>query len=162
MKQRHLFFSALPFTVITVACSVLAANFASAASQTWDGDSGTDANWNTATNWVAAAVPGSITVPSVDRATFSSALFGGTVGGAANPVVIDLNRRIGLILFDTASVGPCVIGATGANTLLLSAQNVSTNSVSINTTVATDRFGKHRRHQYHAHMAIHPRWVECQ
>lgn len=59
MKQRHLFFSALPFTVITVACSVLAANFASAASQTWDGDSGTDANWITATNWVAAAVPGS-------------------------------------------------------------------------------------------------------
>ena len=139
MKQRHLFFSALPFTVITVACSVLAANFASAASQTWDGDSGTDANWITATNWVAAAVPGSITVPSVDRATFSSALFGGTVGGAANPVVTDLNRRIGLILFDTASVGPYVIGATGANTLLLSAQNVSTNSVSINTTVATSQ-----------------------
>ena len=63
MKQRHLFFSALPFTVITVACSVLAANFASAASQTWDGDSGTDANWITATNWVAAAVPGSYILP---------------------------------------------------------------------------------------------------
>ncbi|MES2920672.1 MAG: autotransporter-associated beta strand repeat-containing protein [Verrucomicrobiota bacterium] len=139
MKPRHLFYSALPTTLITVACSVLAANSASAASQTWDGDSGVDASWATITNWVGGAAPGSITTTSNDVATFNSALFGGNVGGAANPVVVDPNRRIGSILFTTASVGPYVIGATGGNLLQLSAQNAGTNSVSIAADVTTSQ-----------------------
>jgi fibronectin-binding autotransporter adhesin len=138
MKPRQLFFSALPTTLITVACSVLAANFASAASQTWDGDSGIDAGWATATNWVGGAVPGAAGTNN-DVATFNSALFGGTVGGAASPVVIDANRRIGSILFDTANVGPYVIGATGGNSLFLSAQTGGPNSVSMSATAAVSQ-----------------------
>ncbi|MEK7951964.1 beta strand repeat-containing protein [Luteolibacter soli] len=123
-----------------VACASLCAvtTSAFAAPQTWDGE--VDATWVNATNWVANAVPGSTTTTSNDQATFSSALVGGTRGGVTDPVTIDLNRRIGLIRFDTANVGAYVIGATGGNPLLLSAQNIATpNSVTMTDTVAVSQ-----------------------
>ncbi|BCU78524.1 hypothetical protein llg_32390 [Luteolibacter sp. LG18] len=132
LKHLHLLGTATIF---------LAGPLAHAASQTWDGD--TDSTWATGANWVGNAAPGSTTTTSNDRATFNTALFGGTRGGAGDPVQItDLAanpRRIGLILFDTANVGPYVIGASGGNTLYLSAQSGSTNSVTMSDTVTTSQ-----------------------
>ncbi len=55
MKPRRLFQSALPTTLITVACSVLAATLAQA-DQTWTG--ATSEFWTTSTNWTTTT-PGS-------------------------------------------------------------------------------------------------------
>ena len=54
----------------------------------------------------------------------------------SNPIVIDANRRIGNILFDTANVGPYVIGSNGGNALTLSLQT-AVNSVTMSATAAS-------------------------
>ena len=104
-------FAPLSRSSLIVVASLCAANSASAASQTWDGD--TDATWVTATNWVANAVPGAINPAAAalvaDVATFNSALVGGTRGGSTDPILIDHQRQVRSVLFDTANAGPYVL-----------------------------------------------------
>jgi autotransporter-associated beta strand protein len=90
-----------------------------AASQTWAVTS-TDANWATTANWTAVAVPGALNVTNSDVATFNSAVSGG-FGSSATPIVNDLNRSLGGIRFDTASVGAFTIGSNAGNQLQLTA-----------------------------------------
>ncbi|HEY8967394.1 MAG TPA: hypothetical protein VIM58_13170, partial [Candidatus Methylacidiphilales bacterium] len=85
-----------------------------AASGTWNG--ATDANWATSTNW--SAVPGATTgTTNADIATFNTDP-GTGFGGASNPIVIDANRNVKSLLFDT-SAGSYVIGAAAGNALVL-------------------------------------------
>jgi len=115
-------------------CAVTTSTFA--ANQVWDGE--TDATWATATNWVANAVPGSATTTTNDKATFNTPLVGGTRGGASDPVINDIDRRIGSISFEIIEAiptptlpGPYVIGTSGGNRLILSAQSGGPNSISM-------------------------------
>ena len=111
----------------SAAFTLIIAMPALAASATWTGT--TDATWSSLSgpNWTPS-VPGATTgVANADTATFN--LANPPFGLTGNPVVIDPNRNIKSITFDTAA-GAYVIGATGGNALLLSAagtiQNAST------------------------------------
>lgn len=106
-----------------IAASLCCGGLASGANQTWKA-SPTDANWATATNWVGGAAPGNTNaatanVVNADVVTFNTALSGG-IGGSSNPIVIDANRIIKGITFDTSSVGAFVIGSSAGNTLNIS------------------------------------------
>jgi autotransporter-associated beta strand protein len=134
MKPRYSLRSALPTSIITVACSIFAVQLSTGASQIWDGD--TDANWTTAANWMGNAVPGinptSNATNTADVATFNAAINGTTLAGsAANPVINDgtagnvsSNRMIGRIVFDSAA-GAYFIGAAGSTTTLQVGNNLT-------------------------------------
>ncbi|GAA5125579.1 autotransporter-associated beta strand repeat-containing protein [Luteolibacter yonseiensis] len=128
MKPRNprLLFSA---TVITAVFSIVTSNHASAASQTWDGE--TDANWATVTNWVSnTGAPGIIytanSTNTTDVATFNSAINATTLAGSAgNPIITETNRMIGRILFDTAGVESHHIGAASGSPTLTFGNNLT-------------------------------------
>ena len=108
-----------------------------AANATWSA-SPTDANWSLAGNWVGG-VPGATNaatanVVNADTATFNAALFG-TIGGVSNPIVIDANRIIKGITFDTAAVGAFVIGSNAGNALAIS----HTGAININAAVVNSQ-----------------------
>jgi autotransporter-associated beta strand protein len=84
---------------------------ASAASQTWSATPASSV-WATAGNWVGAAAPGAIyttgNTVNADVVTFNSAIT--TFGGSANPILVDTNRHIGGITFDSVNAGAYVLG----------------------------------------------------
>lgn len=98
--------------------AAIAAPSAFAASQTWS-NAPSNALWIGSSNWIANAVPGGLNLSgnavNGDTATFNSPLAGGTIGGAADPILTDdattVNRarQLGSITFDTADVGAYVI-----------------------------------------------------
>jgi len=95
------------------------------ASQTWTG--ATDANWAMGANWSGTPVPG-----SGDTATFNATITNGN--GTTSPVVIDLNRQVQALLFDTANASAYVIGTTGGNALRFnSGGSVTLTSSVVNT-----------------------------
>ena len=104
-------FAPLRRSSIIFVASLCAATSGHAANETWSAIP-TDANWATTSNWVAVALPGETYVAgntvNNDIATFDSAIT--TYGGALNPVLVDLNRHIGGITYDTASAGAYIIG----------------------------------------------------
>src|SRR5690348_14244402 len=78
--------------LIPVICLFLAGvSSVQAASQTWS-NAPTDANWATAANWGSNAVPGALNLTgntvNNDTATFNTPI-AGTIGSAANPILID-------------------------------------------------------------------------
>lgn len=103
-----------------------------AASQTWKA-SPTDANWSTATNWVGGAVPGIVytanTTNTTDIATFNATQVG-TVGTSGNPILIETNRMIGGITFDTANASSYFIGAATGSPILTFGNNLTTQMTS--------------------------------
>ena len=90
---------------------------------TWVNTGVTDANWNTADNWVGGVVPGSIAAitglnADTSVVTFNTAL--GTFGTAGSPIVIDsASENIAGLTFATAA-GKYFIGTTAGNALYLS------------------------------------------
>ena len=94
-----------------------------AASTTWSAAS-TDANWATGTNWAAGTAPGTAAggygnaSRNADIATFNTSLTA-DIGSSTNPIIIDANRFLGGITFDTSSVGAFTIGTTAGNLLQL-------------------------------------------
>lgn len=116
--SRPLFFAA------AIMAGGLSVSEMPAASRTWS-STGASADWASTTNWGGALAPGRVdNNNSADTATFSSAV--GVVGTSGNPVTIDLDRKIGFITFDTASVGSFTIGTTGGNTLTAAGAGGST------------------------------------
>lgn len=89
-----------------------------AASQTWL-NTGSNANWSDAANWVGSVAPGDTSVlTNTDVATFGTAV--GSVGVVGNPIVIDsATQNLGGISFGAAA-GNYYIGSIGGNSLLLS------------------------------------------
>ena len=74
---------------------------------------GTDSNWATNGNWFG--VPGATTgTTNTDTATFN-------LNAPNSPLAIDAGRNLKNITFDTASVNSMIIGTTGGNALLLTA-----------------------------------------
>ncbi|MBC8003337.1 MAG: hypothetical protein H7X97_12190, partial [Opitutaceae bacterium] len=108
----------------------------SAASRTWSG--GVDASWPTVGNWGGTnAAPGAVNAASNDVATFNIALVAGTLGGSGNPIIIDTNRVIGGLTFDTASVGAYQIGANAGLQLQLTALLAPTNLTQVTASVTS-------------------------
>jgi autotransporter-associated beta strand protein len=106
-----------------LACAALCGtNSAQAASQVWS-DTATDALFQTGTNWVGGAAPGTAAggyanaTRNNDIATFNAAV--GTFGGAANPIQTDVNRFLKGFTFDTAAAGSHVVGVAGGSQLQL-------------------------------------------
>jgi autotransporter-associated beta strand protein len=99
-----------------------------AASQTWSA-SATDANWTTATNWVGNAVPGinptGNATNTTDIATFNTTL-SADIGSTTNPIIIDTNRMIGGLTFDTANAASYFIGAASGSPTLMVGNNLTT------------------------------------
>lgn len=88
-------------------------------------NTGSNANWNTAGNWVGGTVSGSVTANNSDVATFNTSV--GTVGTAGNPVLVDTaNWALKSITFDTADVGSFFIGTTGGNAIRLTTSGAIT------------------------------------
>lgn len=106
-------FRTLRRSSIIFVASLCAATSGHAANETWSATP-TDANWATTNNWVAVAVPGETYVAgntvNNDIATFDSAIT--TFGGSLNPVLVDLNRHLGGMTYDTANAGAYVIGGS--------------------------------------------------
>jgi fibronectin-binding autotransporter adhesin len=100
-----------------------AAHSLHAASTTWSATS-TDANWATGANWAAGTAPGTAAggygnaSRNADIATFNTSLTS-DIGSSINPIIIDANRFLGGITFDTSSVGAFTIGTTTGNLLQL-------------------------------------------
>lgn len=119
--------SRLQQALSTLTIAVCLTGAANAASQAWRAVP-TDATWAGTSNWGAT---GTVTPPGIfptanntntaDVATFNAALSGG-IGGSGNPIVIDANRMIGSLLFDTANAGSYVVGT---NTSLQVGNNLS-------------------------------------
>ena len=114
---------------IAVAALAMATLFVSsgsgrAANGTWSA-SPTDADWSNGANWTGS-VPGTVNAATNasdagnSTATFNQAI--GAFGDVANPVLIDLNRNIVNIVFDTGA-GAYVIGTTGGNALGIQIRN---------------------------------------
>lgn len=95
------------------------------ANATWTGGSIVDGGWATGANWSPSAAPGSATGvnTNADTATFNAAIANTWGNSSANPIVIDGNRSIKFISFDT-SVGNYFIGSTGGNSLKLNNNSV--------------------------------------
>ncbi len=131
MKPRRQNFrrsaSRLQSALSTLTIAVCLTGAANAASQAWRAVPA-DATWAGTSNWGAT---GTVTPPGIfpttnatntaDVATFNAALSGG-IGGSGNPIVIDANRMIGSLLFDTANAGSYVVGT---NTSLQVGNNLS-------------------------------------
>ena len=123
------------FKFLAVLALLLASAIPSAfaASQTWKSPS-TDANWATAANWVSGTAAGTsgggTYTGSAGTATFNTAVSGG-FGGSGTPLVIDANRNINNILFDT-SAGAYTIGTLAGNWLY----SDNSGNVTLNATVA--------------------------
>src|SRR5687767_13877976 len=83
---------------LTLACPLVFPTAARAASQTWTGGAG-DGLWLTGGNWSGGTPPGAVTTLNNDVATFNGPV------GAVSPIVIDNQRNVGSILFDTANAG---------------------------------------------------------
>jgi autotransporter-associated beta strand protein len=108
---------------------------AQAASQTWS-PTASSADWTNPVNWLGNAVPGIVNANTTDVVTFNTALAGGTVGGLSDPILNDNQRAVRSILFDTADVGPYVIGTVGGNQLQLwHLGNVTMTSAVVNAQV---------------------------
>lgn len=106
-----------------LACAALCATSTThAANQVWSATP-TDALFQTGTNWVGGAAPGTAAggytnaTRNNDVATFSAAV--GILGGAANPIQTDPNRFLKGFTFDTAAAGSHVVGVAGGNQLQL-------------------------------------------
>ena len=103
--------------------ALLAVPSLQAASQSWDGGSTTNGNWNNAQNWVGDNPPPGATSGSTntDNATFDAVIANGW-GTQATPVVIDSpTQNIGGIKFiNKSTTGDYFIGTTGGNPLRLS------------------------------------------
>ncbi|NDC75124.1 PEP-CTERM sorting domain-containing protein [bacterium] len=99
-----------------------------AANQTWS-SSATNTSWSTTSNWVGSAAPGVITTTNAnnttDIATFNSAL-SGTIGSSSNPIIIDTNRMIGGLTFDTQNAASYFIGAASGSPTLMVGNNLTT------------------------------------
>jgi fibronectin-binding autotransporter adhesin len=108
---------------------IIASQSSRAASATWL-NTGTNATWNTSSNWAGGVAPGS---NATDIATFNSAV--GTVGTVANPIVFPSNDYELLnLVFDTASVGAFNIGTTNGNALeFVSGGGMTMTSTVLNT-----------------------------
>ena len=84
-----------------------------AASGTWNSTATTGA-WQTTTNWISSNVPGATSgTTNADTATFNST-------SSTTSIIPDAARNLENITFDTSAVA-YTIGATGGNTLLLTA-----------------------------------------
>lgn len=111
-----------PFASVStkLAICLTALQFAHGASTSWVA-SPTDANWATGSNWASGTAPGTAAggygnaSRNGDVATFNQAV--GTFGSVSNPILIDANRFIKGITFDTASAGSYYIGTTGGSLL---------------------------------------------
>ena len=118
MKPKNT--SRLVFPALILAGS-LAAPFAQAASQTWDGGSVANGNWSTVGNWLGdPTAPGATSgTTNTDVATFNAAIANTWGNAVGNPIVIDsATQNIGGISFGGAT-GNYFIGSTGGNSLLL-------------------------------------------
>jgi len=131
MKPRRQLFrrssGRLHTALSTLSIALCFTGAANAASQAWRA-APVDSTWAGTSNWGAT---GTVTPPGIfpttnatntaDVATFNAALSGG-IGGSGNPIVIDANRMIGSLLFDTANAGSYVVGT---NTSLQVGNNLS-------------------------------------
>jgi|GEM_PF-1667768 len=105
------------FSVLVLVASFSVSAFA--ANGTWNNTGVTSASWINPDNWSLGVVPGSTSgTANTDTATFNTAIGGNSYGTSANPVIIDSNRNIGGLNFDTAA-GNYFIGSTSLNPLLL-------------------------------------------
>jgi len=117
-------------TLLTVALTPAAR----AASGTWTG--ATDANWNVVTNWstTSGSSPGIVytanNTNTTDVATFNS----NPTNGTTNPVLIEVNRMIGRIVFDTASAGSFNIGPVSGTTVFTFGNNLTILNVTSSVT----------------------------
>ncbi len=85
---------------------------------TWTGGAG-NSNWADGNNWLNNTVPGATSgTASTDTATFSLA-------ATSSPTLIDTNRNVKNITFDTAAVSSMTVGTTTGNPLLLTAGGVA-------------------------------------
>lgn len=96
---------------LTACVAVVAASLVSspASGATWaNNTANADANWSTATNWVASSIPGttSLGTSNADVASFPSAV------SVENPY-LDASRRMGQLLIDNAGADYNVTGAAG-------------------------------------------------
>ena len=105
---------------------------AHAASATWTG--ATNASWSVVTNWstTSGSSPGIIytanATNTTDVATFNSTP--GNGNGTTSPVLIDVNRMIGRIVFDTANAGSFTIGPVSGTTVFTFGNNLTVLNVS--------------------------------
>jgi len=108
------------FSIFVVLCMIFSVSRpAFAANGTWLNTGVTSSSWVNANNWVAGTVPGSTAVTTnTDVATFNTAIGANNYGTSGTPLIIDANRDIGGINFDT-SAGNYFIGSPGLNPLLL-------------------------------------------
>ncbi|MCX6876838.1 MAG: autotransporter-associated beta strand repeat-containing protein [Verrucomicrobia bacterium] len=120
MKPRHSSRLLQLPAVVALVCAgaALVQPAARAGSDTWTG--GTDGNWSTWSNWsLGTGAPGATNgTTNTNTATFNISVV--SYGTAGSPIVIDLNRNLKNISFDT-SVGSFFIGTTDGNPLLLTA-----------------------------------------
>ena len=113
--------------LLLAVAAILAPQSVRAASQVWNGGSGTDGNWSDASNWDRRRLPGSTSATNNgDTATFNAAIANTWGNAVGNPIVIDqATQNIGNITFD-ANAGSYFIGGTvggsgpGGYSLLLS------------------------------------------
>ncbi|MBU6223035.1 MAG: autotransporter-associated beta strand repeat-containing protein, partial [Planctomycetes bacterium] len=107
-----------------------------ATSGTWTGT--TDASWNVVTNWstTSGSSPGIVytanATNTTDVATFNSSP--GNGNGTTNPVLIEVNRMIGRIVFDTASAGSFTIGPVSGTTVFTFGNNLTILNVTSSVT----------------------------
>ena len=107
-----------------------------AASGTWTG--ATDANWNVVTNWTTSggSSPGIVytanNINTTDVATFNSNPVTGN--GTTNPILIEPNRMIGRIVFDTANAGAFKIGPVSGTTVFTFGNNLTILNVTSSVT----------------------------
>ena len=122
--SRYTRFSPLhPAALAFLAALVLAPAELRAVDGTWTG-TGSDGEWNNASNWTA--IPGATSgVTNPDFAAFDAAVT------PFLPVVVDTGRNLRSIRFDLAA-GSFTIGSTGGNALTLS----SSGTVAIQSTLA--------------------------
>ncbi len=108
-----------------------------AANGTWNNTGVTSPSWVNSDNWSLGVVPGStIGTANTDIATFNSAIGGNSYGTSAKPIIIDSNRNIGGLNFDTAA-GNYFIGSNSLNPLLLTSGGTTQ---ILGTLTATDAF----------------------
>ena len=121
--------------LLTGSALLVTAGSARAASATFDPTPNSD-QFSDGNDWSTGTSPGtSGFTGSTDIATFN-ATDTTAFGTAADPLLIDANRNIGGITFDTAAASAYVIGTTGGNALLLTtggAINMTASVTSIET-----------------------------
>jgi len=110
------------------------AHEARAANGTWTG--ATDANWNVVTNWstTSGSSPGIVYTANATNTTDVATFNSNPTNGTTNPVLIEVNRMIGRIVFDTATAGSFNIGPVSGTTVFTFGNNLTILNVTSSVT----------------------------